>query len=172
MGEIPPNQLQCQKHILHIYSLKCLMNIWKAFSNHKKSFKLSPSLLLWVVNHILKRLLQFLHLLNSYMELIRTQFARWRQIKKERERKGRKNSDSFGCIQEKKYFLWFCYVVLFTVFKFCVPFEQLLFLPLKMLLSVNAKAPRKVFPRRSWHLNLADYFILGDEVWLNCLTSV
>lgn len=101
MGEIPPNQLQCQKHILHIYSLKCLMNIWKAFSNHKKSFKLSPSLLLWVVNHILKRLLQFLHLLNSYMELIRTQFARWRQIKKERERKGRKNSDSFGCIQEK-----------------------------------------------------------------------
>lgn len=87
MREIPPNQSQCQKHLLHIYLLKCLMNIWKAFSNHKTSFKLSPSFLLWIINHILKRILQFLQLLSSYVEWTRKQFACWRPVKTERERK-------------------------------------------------------------------------------------
>lgn len=37
--EIPQNQSQSQKHILQIYSLKCLMTIWKASSNHNKPFQ-------------------------------------------------------------------------------------------------------------------------------------
>lgn len=87
MRATPPNQSQCHKHLLHIYLLKCLMNIWKAFSNHKTSLKLSPSFLLWIINHILKRLLQFLHLLSSYGEWVRKQFAWWRPVQAERERK-------------------------------------------------------------------------------------
>lgn len=169
MREMPPNQRQCQKHLLHIYLLKCLMNIWKAFSNHKTSFKLSPSFLLWIINHILKRLLQFLHLLSSYGEWVRKQFAWWRPVKTERERK---YSDSLDCIQEKKIILRFSCVLHVSVFEFCIPFEQLLFPPLKMLKSFNVKAPRGVIPRRSWHLELKNYFRVGDEVWLNSLTSI
>lgn len=107
--EIPQNQCQCQKHILQIYSLKCLMNIWKAFSNHKKPFQSFFSFLLKLLG-IFKRNSYSFH--NWPMPISRIENV----LLSEKQPKGR-NIGNYSFIGENISFSVVIYVCLPVVFR-------------------------------------------------------